>query len=467
MPREKMPDVVVVLPGLTGTVLEKDGKELWNASVGVILGGAVTGGGRFRELILKGDPVDQDDLGDGVVASRVMPDVHFIPGLWKIDGYSRISSTIKEKFDVTEGRNFFQFPYDWRRDNRASARRLAQKAHGWLKSWRESSGNAKARLILIGHSMGGIVSRCFLELLDGWRDTRALLTFGTPYRGSLNAVDSLANGVKKGPLGLLDLTDLSRSCTSVYQLLPIYPCYDAGDGTLVRVGETSGIPNIDAARAADALSVHRQIEQAVEDHRQDAQYRENGYRIFPIVGIAQPTSQSARRKGDGVAMLESHQGQDLSGDGTVPRVSATPLELSESGREMFAGTKHGSLQNADACLVQLAGALTSLALDLRDFRGDLGAVPVRLGLAIEDLYFRDEPVTVRVRPEQDAALEVRVAATDTGAEAARTALAPSAEGLYTAELPPLAPGAYRIRVSGPPGVEPVEDVFGVLDATAP
>ena len=50
--------------------------------------------------------------------------------------------------------------------------------------------------------MGGLVSRYFLECLEGWKDTKALVTFGTPYRGSLNALDGLANGLKKGPLDL-------------------------------------------------------------------------------------------------------------------------------------------------------------------------------------------------------------------------------------------------------------------------
>src|SRR4029434_11089128 len=31
----------------------------------------------------------------------------------------------------------------------------------------------------------------------GWRDCRALITFGTPYRGSANALNYLANGYKK------------------------------------------------------------------------------------------------------------------------------------------------------------------------------------------------------------------------------------------------------------------------------
>ena len=104
--------------------------------------------------------------------------------------------------------------------------------------------------MLVGHSMGGLVARHYLEVLDGWRDTRMLVTFGTPYRGSLNALDFLCNGFKKkiGPIGV-DLTRLLRSLTSVYQLLPRYPVIDSGSGDLTRVAETADLPGVDPVRA--------------------------------------------------------------------------------------------------------------------------------------------------------------------------------------------------------------------------
>jgi pimeloyl-ACP methyl ester carboxylesterase len=464
MPKEKMSDVIVLLPGLMGSILSKGGKDIWTASVGSLLSGVLTGGGRFKDLILREDPPGQDDLGDGVVASKVMPDVHMIPGLWKIDGYSKVGKTIKDTFDVTEGQNYFEFPYDWRRDARVSARRLDRQARGWLERWRTSSGRADARLILIGHSMGGIVSRYFLEGLEGWRVTRALVTFGTPYRGSLNAVDTLVNGVKKGPFGIMDLTELARSLTSVYQLIPLYPCYDAGDGRLVRIGETTGIPNIDAAKAAAGLAFYHEIRDKVEAHRAMADYREHGYETYPIVGIRQPTRQSARRAGAGVDLLESYEGTDQSGDGTVPRVSATPVELSDAHREMYAATRHGSLQNADAVLTNLIGLLSGFSLGLGDFRGPArpGPAPIRLGLRIEDAYWPDEPISVVVRPERDVALRCVVAETSSGREVAQATLASTADGAHRADLAPLPPGAYRVTVSGAADVEPVADVFAVM-----
>ena len=134
-----------------------------------------------------------------------------------------------------------------------------------------------------------------------------LVTFGTPYRGSLNALDFLCNGFKKGigPLGI-DLTRLLRSLTSVYQLLPRYPVVDTGSGTLARVAETSGLPGVDPIRATAALRFHHEIDAAIE-----ARPPGNAYAIHPIVGILQPTWQSARLPpgfgGDAAVVLGDRQ----------------------------------------------------------------------------------------------------------------------------------------------------------------
>ena len=98
-----------------------------------------------------------------------------------------------------------------------------------LALWRRDGGTDGSRVILVAHSMGGLVAQYFLEALEGWRDCRALVTFGTPYRGSVNAVDVLANGLR--PLGV-DLSAPLRSFPSVYQLLPRYAMIGADSGSL-------------------------------------------------------------------------------------------------------------------------------------------------------------------------------------------------------------------------------------------
>lgn len=467
MSRNPMPDVVVLLPGITGSVLKKDGRVMWGFSGGTVAGSIFSRGGNLRRaLTLAQDSPEVDDLGDGVTADALIPDLHLLPGLWKIDGYSKVANTILSRFEVTEGRNFFRFPYDWRRDNRVAARRLQRQSHEWLRTWRESSGNRDAKLILVAHSMGGLISRYFLEVLEGWRDTRALISFGTPYRGSLNSVDSLVNGLRKGPLGFIDLSELVRSFTAVYQLLPIYPCYDAGNGRLVRIGEASGIPNLDAQRARDALAFHREIEAAVDAHLQEDDYVRNRYRVYPIVGIAQQTFQSARLAGRRVELLTSHEGRDRGGDGTVPQVSATPIEYSQERNQMYAATQHASLQNADAVLTQIDGLINSFYFDLGRFRRR-EITRTTVALEVEDLYWTGEPVRVRARPERE---EVQLTATltnsDTGAVVATQPLRPGTEGWQSAEFVPPVAGAYRVEVRGGADVEPAEDALAVAEPTA-
>lgn len=123
--------------------------------------------------------------------------------------------------------------------------------------------------------MGGLVARHYLEVLNGWHDCRLLVTFGTPHRGSIQALNYLSNGHK---IGLQDLTTLVRSFTSIYQLLPIYPVINA-NGANYRVAELPGLPYINQQRAQKALAFHREIEAAVEQHRTDAHYLRDGYQI--------------------------------------------------------------------------------------------------------------------------------------------------------------------------------------------
>ena len=456
MTRHKMPDVVVLLPGITGSVLKKNGKVVWGFSTSTIGRALFTlGGSMAKALALPQDDPAVEDLGDGIVADALMPDLHLLPGIWKIDGYTRIAEALKASFELIDGQNFFPFPYDWRRDNRLAARRLARLAHDWLATWRRLSGNADAKLILIGHSMGGLVSRYFLECLEGWKLTKALVTFGTPYRGSLNALDGLANGLKKGPL---DLSTLARQLTALYQLLPVFECYDAGDGKLLRVGETAGIPNVNDRMAAAALAFHREIEAAVASNRRLPQYQAAGYRVYPVVGVAQETSLSARLAGRGVVMLQTYKGEALGGDGTVPRVSAIPLELSDHPSATYAATKHGSLQNADAVIVNLVGLLSGFNLDLGAFRKP----GIQVALDVEDVFFADEPIEVRARPTKaDTGLTATLWRAGEKQPVAAAGMQPAGDW-HVAEFAPPGAGAYRVTVTGT-DVETAEDSLVVAE----
>jgi pimeloyl-ACP methyl ester carboxylesterase len=460
MPQEQVGDVVVLLPGITGSVLQKDGRDVWALSAGAFARALKTLGRNIRDLELEQDDPAADDLGDGIRASRLVGDTHLIPGLWKIDGYGKVAKHLVSELGLTPGENFFEFPYDWRRDNRVHGRRLARESREWLNAWRTSSGNEKAKLILVGHSMGGLVSRAFLELEDGWKSTRMLVTFGTPYRGSLNALGFVANGLSKrvGPVTLANFTDLIRSFTSVYQLLPIYRCVDTGGEDLQRITEVADI-RVPRDRATAALEFHHDIRDAVRSHQSDPAYAEQGYEVKPIVGTFQPTYQSASLTGVRLELVNTYKDEDQGGDGTVPSVSATPIELSNQQREVYIRQRHASLQNADATLDHLVALVLGLAVDQSEFfaPGD------GISLDVSDVYLSTEPVRIRARPEVEwRSLEASVQDVATGTEVAAGALTGDGEWREL-ELGPLPESTYRVTVTGDANAAPVADVFAVID----
>src|SRR5262245_18234461 len=105
----KMRDVIVLLPGIRGSVLQKDGRDLCVLSGGTIARSLRTRGASLAtSLRLAGDAPDASNLDDGIIATRVL-DTHFLPHLWRIDGYSQIRTRILKTFTATPNQNYFEF----------------------------------------------------------------------------------------------------------------------------------------------------------------------------------------------------------------------------------------------------------------------------------------------------------------------------------------------------------------------
>ena len=102
MPKKfPMRDLIVLLPGIMGSVLQKDNKDLFALSWTAGWQALKSGGASLQQMFLQGDDADGKDLNDGVTATRLMSDAHLIPGFFKVDGYTRVSNFIKETFDKT------------------------------------------------------------------------------------------------------------------------------------------------------------------------------------------------------------------------------------------------------------------------------------------------------------------------------------------------------------------------------
>jgi hypothetical protein len=276
-------------------------------------------------------------------------------------------------------------------------------------------------------------------------------------------LNTLCNGLRVGfgPLAV-DLSPFARSLVGLYELLPIYPCYDPGSGDLGRVYEVPGIPQLDLAMAKEANAFHRKIESSVNAHLADNAYLKDRYAIHAVIGRKQATNQSARLDGGKVTLLQTYKGDDMEGDGTVPRVSATPIEMRDDAPRIFADGQHASLQNLDPVLVNVGGILAGLDIHGALFSAAVarGAVPLRLSL--QDAYRAQEPIRMTVEPGEDfVELEAGLVDVDTGRTVQTVVAGAPGTKVRDVTFQGLPSGTYRVRVEGG-SVTPVTDVFAVL-----
>jgi pimeloyl-ACP methyl ester carboxylesterase len=486
MARYRMRDVIVVLPGITGSVLSDPSGELWNLSGQALWSFAKTRGDSLRRLAIpEHDPRNPPPATD-ITATRLIEGFHGVFGLAKIDGYRPLYESLKDRFDVIAGgwtddrpANLLTFAYDWRLSNRASANRLAEGITRKLDAWRRHTGDQEAKVLLIAHSMGGLVSRYWLEVLEGWRDCRALVTFGTPYRGSLDAVRYVAHGYKKA---FVDLTTVLLSCPSVYELLPIYRAVEQ-NGAWYRPHEIE-LPVLDAglrSRAREytqaAAEFHVEIRDAARANAVAADDR-GGYAMVPFAGVHQQTQQSARITGSTVTLstdIPSWIEDDVEGgDGTVPRVSAIPPDLSGPFGTSYISAQHATLHNVPHGLDDLVERLRqSQSRHMGDIQGSFEPGTRAIDLVVDDVYLDGEPVTIQARAVDradqptGADLRARLESTMDGGRVDQTFVMPHLEPYSVLTVPDLPPGRYRVTVqlaeAGSDTAIPVQGVFEVSE----
>lgn len=157
----------------------------------------------------------------------IMDRVMFMPPWAKQEQYSRLLEALEGMgycFDPAvpeEKRNAYTFAYDWRQDIRISGRQLGDA----IERWHVLHDGAPAWVI--GHSMGGIAARWYIEKLGGRDFVRRLFLMASPWNGAPKAMSSIFLGLdmflrlRFNPLNIRELTRRTiRSFPSAYQILP-------------------------------------------------------------------------------------------------------------------------------------------------------------------------------------------------------------------------------------------------------
>lgn len=212
------PHFLVFVPGLLGSRLRRRGdrKLLWPGS-------------SVLSWLPPGRWLDELSYSTGdMVPDGIVDEVVFVPPWVKQQCYGRLIAAL-ERFGYHASRDgspaadpaLYVFAYDWRQDNRQSAKELARAVRDWSRY------HPGAKAWIIAHSMGGLVSRWFIEKLGGEDLVQRLFLVASPWDGAPMALQVLFHGYDvflRKRLGLFDVRgptrDFLRTLPSAYQLLP-------------------------------------------------------------------------------------------------------------------------------------------------------------------------------------------------------------------------------------------------------
>ncbi|MFF1510102.1 hypothetical protein [Streptomyces sp. NPDC058326] len=474
-------DLVVFVPGILGSRLTRDGRDVWNQSRQALFSLRRPGRALAGLALPPGIGDERPEPGCALVADGLLKTPDSLPGLLSCLGYPDIRAALG---DLADGQ-YAPFAYDWRLSNRLTARDLKAHVTRELTRWSERVDTYypdradEPKVILVCHSMGGLVGRYYLECLGGRETARTLVTLGTPHRGAAKAVPFLTgNGV--GPLvgdgrirsaglgaaGRLvneSLRELAVTLPSVAQLLPVY------EAVLVPGKERRrslddrrhSVPDLPTALVRDAFAFHDEFEAARETNRRTDPGGRLPYRVHSLGGMAHPTVHGVILSPDKLRFTTRlDPDRPWSGDGTVPRDSSFAgwaLDYEDDG--IWNGYRHADMAGGGSVGHQL-----SVIREGRQAR-DMLAGDEEFGLDVPECALAGEPFEVFATGPGLAERNLRATLTREGeAPPAPVSFAPDGDGGMRVQLEG-GPGLWTLEVSSERPRRVCREVITLVDPT--
>lgn len=279
---------IIFVPGFAGSKLWLGSEQIWPR-----LGQLRAGGNELK-------------LGENssVEARGLVDQVVIIPGIIKLEQYRRVSDYLVEGLGYERDKNLLEFAYDFRQDIRNSARALAVAIERW---------KVPKPITIIAHSRGCLVSRYYVDQLNGHRKVGRMILMGGPHCGAPKAFTTLLVGPKLLPFGWLDdqLRDAFATFPSTYQLLPSYSCVSDNEGTDMDVlADDSWLPTTQRQMLAPAKELQREL---------------SPHSLVPsvsIFGYGMKTITNVKVKREANGSFNVQPVVEAKGDSTVPERSA-------------------------------------------------------------------------------------------------------------------------------------------------
>jgi pimeloyl-ACP methyl ester carboxylesterase len=448
MPNACTSDAVIYLPGIMGSELVNANDDVvWGMKPSLLFRQAA-----FGSVLSALVPRPKD----GIRASRPIRWASGLPMLSSVEPYTALETKLKTTVVAPDA--LLPFAYDWRRSIHDAAQALkpvAREHHRrWSERWKTLSaadrqGLPDPRLTLVCHSMGGLVASYFTAFLDDDQIVRRVVTLGTPFGGSLNAVRALATG-EQLPFGLFGspLRDAVRTMPGVYELVARWNCVEEGSPRRIRPADLHGI-GAEQDLAEHALAVMDKLSRAFTG---DDVFTGDGRRppVRCLVGTTQPTLQSVRFVNDTATFAEALGGVDHRGDGTVFRYAAVPPDVEPS----YLPQSHGAVAKTDEAVAFVADVLTERP------QRDFFQAPRGIGLRVPEAVKPRVPFQVIVL-DAEPVVTCQMYNSETNQLVTATQARRQDEHVVATLTAP-EPGLYRVAASGG-GFNPVERLVAAME----
>jgi pimeloyl-ACP methyl ester carboxylesterase len=361
---------IIFVPGVMGSELERDGERVWpttdsNTALSLELdeNGRDSGNPVIPTKVMRTIPVNTGPHGVGISGAVYEGFFTFFTG--KDAGY-------------VEKKNLFEFPYDWRKDLEMNAYSLGLFVQNVLEITKND------KVILIAHSLGGLVARAFMMNPSVYKNVEKFIILGTPHHGAPKYLSLLLFG-KEWPLPWIVLNlredeskQLVRNFASIYQ------------GTL---DSTSPFPTFfndnGAVKPEDLNSVHlddqyneSMIQRSINFHAalNSNWYRFPFYNTFLIVSLGKSDTINAiymnKGKFDHYDYESPIKGVG-SGDGTIPGFSSTRISLDTKTEKEY--THVDKFHNVDHQELATTNTVLKNVLDIINmtvYKDNPGPLPV-------------------------------------------------------------------------------------------
>lgn len=307
---------IIFIPGFLGTKIACDGQELWP---------------NFPRPDFTDMRLTADGFTDAGAPGTCGGDAQAVQGpaglVSSVAGSDVYGSTFDFLVSLAGASRMDVFTFDWRRSPQAAVAALDQEVDRMLTT------TGATRVVIMAHSMGGLVTRAYIDDPAHADKVERVLTLGTPYWGAPKAIFALLEGDTETPaiakLDALNLTrpgfanELQAFARTSEGMFWLYPSERYGPWMTV-TSLNSGHPMVGAQidpwiqtlGGTSAL-----LDQARAGHQQLDGFVTNGidYQAVVGTGLATPTGVDVDTNS-----VSSFDTVDFgSGDGTVPAVSGT------------------------------------------------------------------------------------------------------------------------------------------------